>query len=287
MLRLPAPAKLNLFLHVTGRRADGYHTLQTLFQLLDYGDELGFSARSDGEVCLLNPLPGVPDADNLVLRAAHALRRATGCTLGADITLTKRLPAGGGLGGGSSDAATTLLGLNQLWQLGLDLAALAAIGVSLGADVPVFVHGRSAWAEGIGDVLTPVDLDPAWYLVLCPDCHVETAKIFAHGELTRDALPITIRAFLRQGGENHCQPVVEELYPGVKKARQWLEEFAPARMTGTGACVFARFDSEVRARAVLAGKPGMWQGFVARGVNHSPAHTALKLLTTTGVSPSG
>lgn len=287
MLRLPAPAKLNLFLHITGRRADGYHTLQTLFQLLDYGDELGFAARADGELRLLDPLPGVPDDDNLVLRAAHALRRATGCALGADIALLKRLPAGGGLGGGSSDAATALLGLNQVWGLGLDLDTLAAIGLQLGADVPVFVRGRSAWAEGIGEQLTPVDLDFAWYLVLCPDCQVATAKIFAHRELTRGALPITIRAFLGQGGENHCQPVVEKLYPGVKRARLWLDNFSPARMTGTGACVFARFDSEARARAVLVKKPEMWQGFVARGVNQSPAHTALKLLTTTGVSPSG
>ncbi|MCK9563158.1 MAG: 4-(cytidine 5'-diphospho)-2-C-methyl-D-erythritol kinase [Bacteroidales bacterium] len=287
MLRLPAPAKLNLFLHITGRRTDGYHTLQTLFQLLDYGDELGFAPRTDGELRLLDPLPGVPDSDNLVLRAAHALRRATGCALGADIALVKRLPAGGGLGGGSSDAATALLGLNQVWNLGLDLDTLAAIGLPLGADIPVFVRGRSAWAEGVGELLTPVDLAPAWYLVLCPGCQVATAKIFAHRELTRDALPITIRAFLGQGGKNHCQPVVEKLYPGVKKARQWLDTFSPAQMTGTGACVFARFDSEVRARAVLAEKPVMWQGFIARGVNQSPTHTALKLLTTTGVSPSG
>ena len=287
MLRLPAPAKLNLFLHITGRRADGYHTLQTLFQLLDYGDELGFAARADGELRLLDPLPGVPDDDNLVLQAAHALRRATGCALGADIALLKRLPAGGGLGGGSSDAATALLGLNQVWGLGLDLDTLAAIGLQLGADVPVFVRGRSAWAEGIGEQLTPVDLDFAWYLVLCPDCQVATAKIFAHRELTRGALPITIRAFLGQGGENHCQPVAEKLYPDVKKARQWLEQFASARMTGTGACVFSRFDSEARARAVLAEKPGEWRGFVARGVNRSPTHTALEQLTITGVSPSG
>lgn len=287
MLVLPAPAKLNLFLHITGRRADGYHNLQTLFQLLDVGDELRFALRDDDRLCLMDPLPGVPDSDNLVLRAARALRESTGCRLGANIHLLKRLPAGGGLGGGSSDAATTLLGLNYLWGLELDLNALAAIGRLLGADVPVFVHGRSAWAEGVGDLLTPVDVEPAWYLVLCPDCQVATAKIFAQEELTRDALPITIRAFLGQGGENHCQPVAEKLYPGVKKARLWLDDFSPARMTGTGACVFARFDSEARASAVLAQKPALWEGFVARGVNESPTHTALKQLTTTGVSPSG
>ncbi len=286
MLHLPAPAKLNLFLHVTGRRADGYHELQTLFQLLDYGDELGFAAREDGRLRLLDPLPGVPDEDNLVMRAARALQRAAGCPLGADIALVKRLPAGGGLGGGSSDAATTLLGLNHLWQLGLGLAELAAIGLPLGADIPVFVHGRSAWAEGVGERLIPVELAPAWYLVLCPDCHVSTAEIFAHRELTRNAPAITIRAFLGQGGQNHCQPVVEKLYPGVKTARLWLEQFAPAIMTGTGACVFARFDSEAGARAALAEKPGLWRGFVALGVNKSPTHTALEQLTT-GVSPSG
>ncbi|MFA5495270.1 MAG: 4-(cytidine 5'-diphospho)-2-C-methyl-D-erythritol kinase [Porticoccaceae bacterium] len=287
MIRLPAPAKLNLFLHITGRRADGYHDLQTLFQLLDYGDELTFSARDDDQLQLLDPLPGVAAADNLILRAAHALRQASGSRRGADIGLVKRLPAGGGLGGGSSDAATTLLGLDRLWGLDLGLDALAEIGLPLGADIPVFVHGRSAWAEGIGERLTPVELDQNWYLVLCPPCQIATAKIFAHEELTRDALPITIRAFLGQGGENHCQPVVEKLYPAVKKARQWLDNFAAARMTGTGACVFARFDSAARANTVLAEKPGDWAGFVAAGVNHSPTHTALRQLTITGVSPSG
>ena len=287
MIHLPAPAKLNLFLHITGRRPDGYHSLPTLFQLLDYGDELSFAPRRDGAIRLLDPLPGVADRDNLIVRAALALKKAAGCDLGADIGLIKRLPSGGGLGGGSSDAATTLLGLNHLWGLGLDRATLAAIGLSLGADVPVFIHGYSAWGEGVGEALTPVALAPAWYAVVCPNCAISTAKIFAHQELTRDALPITIRAFLGQGGENHCQPVAEKLYPDVKKARQWLEQFASARMTGTGACVFARFDSEARARAVLAEKPGEWKGFVARGVNRSPTHTALEQLTITGVSPSG
>jgi 4-diphosphocytidyl-2-C-methyl-D-erythritol kinase len=274
-LVLPAPAKLNLFLHITGRRDDGYHELQTLFQLLDYGDELTFSHRADGAVRLTPALPGIPETDNLVYRAAVALKRATGCHFGSDIHITKRLPAGGGLGGGSSDAATTLLGLNRLWNLGLGLDELATIGLQLGADVPVFVRGHTAWAEGIGERLTPVEMPEAWYFVLAPGCHVSTAAIFADGELTRNARPITIRAFLEQGAQNHCQPVVERLYAGVLEARQWLDGFAPARMTGTGACLFARFDCEAAARRVLAAKPAAWEGFVARGVNLSPVHRLL------------
>lgn len=281
MLTVPAPAKLNLFLHITGRRADGYHNLQTLFQLLDYGDELTFSPRDDGKICLLNPVAGVADADNLVVRAALALqtlslKKSSAMQQGADIGLVKRIPNGGGLGGGSSDAATTLLALNRLWKLNLPLSQLAAIGLPLGADIPVFIHGQTAWAEGVGEQLTPVELPENWYLVLCPKCHVSTAEIFAHKELTRDTPAITIRAFLGQGGKNNCQPVVENLYPEVKKARQWLDNFSSGQMTGTGACLFAKFDSEAQARAVLAAKPGSWDGFVARGVNLSPAHTALK-----------
>lgn len=276
MLTVPAPAKLNLFLHITGRRTDGYHELQTLFQLLDYGDELTFTPRSDDKIQLLNPLPGVPDSDNLIVRAALALQKTCRVKAGVDIGLIKRIPSGGGLGGGSSDAATTLLALNHLWKLHLPLSQLAAIGLPLGADIPVFIHGQTAWAEGVGEHLTAVELPQMWYLVLCPKCHVSTAEIFNHKELTRDTPAITIRAFLGQGGKNNCQPVVEKLYPEVKKARQWLDNFSSAHMTGTGACVFARFDSEAQARAVLAAKPGCWEGFVARGVNLSAAHTALK-----------
>lgn len=280
-LTLPAPAKLNLFLHITGRRADGYHELQTLFQLLDYGDELTFNSRSDSKIHLLTPMAGVANADNLVMRAAlalqrHARQKSGVMHPGADISLVKRIPAGGGLGGGSSDAATTLLALNRLWKLGLSLSQLAAIGLPLGADIPVFIYGQTAWAEGIGERLTAVELAETWYLVLHPKCHVSTAEIFADKELTRDTPAITIRAFLGQGGKNSCQPVVEKHYPEVKKARQWLDNFSSASMTGTGACVFAKFDSEALARAVLAAKPGSWDGFVARGVNLSPAHTALK-----------
>ncbi len=274
---LPAPAKLNLFLHITGRRTDGYHELQTLFQLLDFGDVLEFDSAAELSLTLTPATPEIPQADNLVWRAACALRQHTGCTRGAHILLHKRLPLGAGLGGGSSDAATALVGLNRLWQLGLSRAELIAIGLPLGADVPLFLHGTSAWGEGIGERLTSVALPPAWYLVLVPDCQVSTAAVFGHRQLTRNASPITIRAFLEPGGigqgaSNSCQGVVEALYPQVKAARQWLDHYAPARLTGTGACLFAKFDREDQAQAVLAQIPEPWDGFIARGVNQSPLY---------------
>ena len=287
MLTLPAPAKLNLFLHITGRRNDGYHLLQTVFQLLDYGDELTFLPNDSGEIRILGEVPGVAPRDNLVYRAAQALRAHAGSAPGADIHLVKRLPAGGGLGGGSSDAATTLLGLNQLWNLRLSIADLADLGLRLGADIPVFVRGHSAWAEGIGEQLTAVDLPQRWYLVIFPGCTVNTGQIFSHRELTRNDDAITIRAFLEAGGKNSCQPVAEMLYPAIAEARQWLNAFSPARMTGTGSCVFASFASATEAGEVLQELPGRWKGFVARGVNVSPAHTALIKSVFTGVSPSG
>jgi 4-diphosphocytidyl-2-C-methyl-D-erythritol kinase len=270
MLSLKAPAKLNLFLHITGRRPDGYHNLQTLFQLLDYGDQLDFSINADGDIRLAPAIAGIPAEDNLIYRAAELLRRETGCTLGADIRLHKRLPMGGGLGGGSSDAATALVGLNTLWELGLSRRQLMDMGRQLGADVPVFVFGHSAWAEGIGEQLSAVEIPPAWYLVLAPGVEISTAKIFAHEGLTRNTHPIKIRAFLEQGGRNDCQTVVETLYPKVKEARLWLAQFAEARLTGTGACLFARFASEADAKSVLKQLPAPWQGFVAQGVNQSP-----------------
>ncbi|TNE77995.1 MAG: 4-(cytidine 5'-diphospho)-2-C-methyl-D-erythritol kinase [Gammaproteobacteria bacterium] len=275
MLSLPAPAKLNLFLHITGRRADGYHNLQTLFQLLDVGDQLDFELDHSGTITLSPELDDVPAQDNLIYRAAILLQQTTGCTQGAHIHLHKRLPMGGGLGGGSSDAATALLGLNHLWQLQLPQSRLMALGQQLGADVPLFVFGHSAWAEGIGEQLSAVDTAPDWYLVLAPDVQVSTAKIFAHEGLTRNTHPIKIRAFLEQGGRNDCQTVVEALYPQVKKARLWLAKFAEARLTGTGACLFARFASEADARSVLEQMPAPWQGFVAQGVNQSPLLTQL------------
>jgi 4-diphosphocytidyl-2-C-methyl-D-erythritol kinase len=277
MLTLLSPAKLNLFLHITGRRADGYHNLQTLFQLLDYGDTLHFS--SSDTLSLAPDIAGVPAQDNLILRAAELLRRETGCRQGAAIALEKRLPLGGGIGGGSSNAATTLLALNHLWNLKLSLDELATLGLQLGADVPVFVKGRSAWAEGVGEHLEPVELPLRNYLILVPPCQVSTALIFSQQALTRNSSAITIAAFLREGGRNDCEPVVRSLYPEVAFALDWLSHFAPARMTGTGACVFASFADRAAAHAVLQQLPTGYRGFVAQGVNKSPVHAALGLAT--------
>jgi 4-diphosphocytidyl-2-C-methyl-D-erythritol kinase len=276
LLQLPCPAKLNLFLHITGRRVDGYHELQTLFQLLDVGDRLDISPRPDGQIVLTEDLPGVAREDNLVIKAANCLRAHTGSPAGAQLTLHKRLPLGGGIGGGSSNAASALLGLNHLWRTGLDLDTLAQLGASLGADVPVFVRGKTAWAEGIGEALQPVQLPESWYLVAVPGVAVSTAKIFQHPGLTRDSTPITMRAFLEEGGRNDCQPLVESLYPEVKDAVDWLTRFSPARLTGTGACVFARFATEQQARAALAERPAQLNGFVAKGVNESLLHSYLR-----------
>lgn len=274
-LTLPAPAKLNLFLHITGQRDDGYHNLQTLFQLLDYSDTITLTGNQSGQITLQPELPDVATGDNLIVRAARLLQKNSGCTQGADITIDKRLPMGGGLGGGSSNAATTLVGLNQLWKLHLSTAELAEIGHQLGADVPVFVQGHSAWAEGVGEQLQVVEIPESWYLVLVPQIHASTAAVFGHQQLTRNTHPITIRAALKQGGRNDCQQVAEMLYPAIGKARKWLENFTTAQMTGTGACVFARFDSKEAAIAVLEQRPTELQGFVAKGVNRSPLYNQL------------
>lgn len=283
VLTLPAPAKLNLMLLITGRRGDGYHNLQTVFQLLDYGDELRFNETDDGLIQLTPELAGVPTEQNLVYRAAKLLQSTTGATKGAQIHLTKRLPQGGGIGGGSSDAATTLVGLNQLWQTGLNEQQLAELGQQLGADVPVFVRGKSAWAEGIGEELTPLQLPTKWFLVLAPNCHVNTAEIFSHRGLTRDSIAIKVRAFLEEGGRNDCQPLVESLYPQVKDAVDWLSRFGPAQLTGTGACVFAPFPDQATAQSVFAMRPSGLKGFVAQGVNESPLHQRLLQSVATGV----
>ncbi|MES2909660.1 MAG: 4-(cytidine 5'-diphospho)-2-C-methyl-D-erythritol kinase [Pseudomonadota bacterium] len=273
---LPAPAKLNLFLHITGRRADGYHTLQTLFQFIDQADTLHFSRRADDRIQLQADMPGVEANDNLIIRAALALQKATNCHLGADIRLDKTLPMGGGLGGGSSDAATTLLGLNALWQTGLSLAQLADIGLMLGADVPVFVHGQAAWAEGVGEQLQAVSLPEPWYVVLTPDAHISTAAAFSHPELTRNSDPITLRAFSAGEARNDFEKVVRQLSPAVDAALQWLAQHGTARMTGTGACLFLACSDADHAAQILAASPV--QGFISRGQNVSPAHRALDTL---------
>jgi len=275
-LQLLAPAKLNLFLHITGRRADGYHRLQTLFQLLDYGDLLTFTLRPTAEITLTPELPGVAFEDNLIVRAARLLQERAQITAGISIELKKRLPMGGGIGGGSSNAATTLVALNQLWRCGLNRSELQSLGLQLGADVPVFIGARSAWAEGVGEQLQPIELTPVWYLVLHPDCAVSTAEIFSHKDLTRDTPNITVAAFLEQGGRNDCQKLVRKLYPQVDQALNWLSQFTGnARMTGTGASVFAAFNTEAEAQTVLAQAPENLPGFVAQGIQKSPLYALL------------
>jgi 4-diphosphocytidyl-2-C-methyl-D-erythritol kinase len=268
----PAPAKLNLFLHVVGRRPDGYHLLQTVFRFLDYGDTLRILPRRDPVLRLLDPLPGVAAEDDLCYRAARLLQHETGCRLGADIGLAKRLPMGGGLGGGSSDAATVLLALNRLWGLDLPRPALQALALQLGADVPVFVFGRSAFAEGVGERLQPVSLAPASYVVLAPPVHVATPRIFAHPGLTRDTPETKIAALSEGCGHNDLQPVVSELYPVVGEYLAWLRQFGDARMTGSGACVFAAFPGRGAAEAVFAQRPAEMKGFVADGLDRHPLY---------------
>ncbi len=266
----PAPAKLNLFLHVLGQRQDGYHRLQTMFQFLDYGDELSFELRHDGVIARPEGAADIPADEDLVVHAARALQSASGCTRGANIRLLKRTPMGAGLGGGSSDAATTLVALNQLWCTGLDTHALAALGLKLGADVPVFVRGEASWAEGIGEILTPVTLPEPWYAVIAPDVHVATAAIFSAPQLKRDHAPISLDDYQRGAGVNDCAPVTCALYPEVAAALGWLSRAAPARMSGTGGAVFAEFPDQRAARAAIEGIPRNWRGFAARGLNVSP-----------------
>lgn len=268
----PAPAKLNLFLHVVGRWADGYHLLQTVFRFLDVGDQLEITPRADGQIRLLSPLPGVAVEQDLCWRAARSLQEHCGCRLGADIRLDKRLPLGSGLGGGSSDAATVLLALNRLWRLDMPRADLQAVGLRLGADVPVFVFGRSAFAEGVGEVLTPWTPAPASYVVLTPAVHVSTPAIFAHPALTRETPSVTISALSQGFGHNDLEPVACALYPQVAEALAWLKTRGDARMTGSGACVFAAFPERAQAERVFAGRPGHLQGFVADGVDLHPLH---------------
>ncbi len=282
-LQLLSPAKLNLFLHVTGQRPDGYHTLQTVFQLLDYGDDMHFQVREDAQIKLSSNLQNVADDDNLIIQAAKVLQTMTPQAKGVDITLDKRIPLGGGLGGGSSNAATTLIALNKLWQCQLSLTDLKKIGSTLGADVPVFIHGTSAWAEGIGDVLQTIALPQRWFVVLCPRCHVSTKTVFCHKDLTRSTPAITVAAFLQTGGENDCQSLVRKLHKEVDNALIWLGKVSPtAQMTGTGACVFAAFDSAQEAQSVLANAPDNLPGFIAQAINESPFNHLNSVNVSTG-----
>ncbi len=265
-----APAKLNLCLQIIARRADGYHSLQTAFQLVDYGDELIFNIRDDGSIRRRGSLPEVPEDQDLCLHAARALQDFAKCELGADIELTKRLPLGGGLGGGSSDAATTLLALNQLWGLRLDRDALLHLARQLGADVPVFVFGHSAWGEGIGEQLTAISLPHRWYVVVTPPVEVSTARVFSELKLTPENHPITIRDFLAGGGRNDLESTVVELYPPVGDALRWLRGFGDARLTGSGASVFLPVQDRIQGQSVLAQRPKDYAGFVARGLDRHP-----------------
>lgn len=266
----PAPAKLNLFLHVVGRRADGYHLLQTVFRFLDYGDTLYVAGRTDGAVRLRTPLPGVPVERDLTWRAARALQSHTGCRLGADIWLDKRLPLGGGLGGGSSDAASVLIALNRIWGLGLSRQALQDLGLQLGADVPVFIFGRSAFAEGVGERLQPVNLTPASYVVLTPPVTVATAEVFASPALTRDTPAVKIMPLPPGCGHNDLEPVVVANHPVVGEYLDWLRRYGDARMTGSGACVFAAYPDRAAAEEVFGKRPAGWTGFVADGLDRHP-----------------
>jgi 4-diphosphocytidyl-2-C-methyl-D-erythritol kinase len=290
----PAPAKLNLFLHVTGRRADGYHQLQTAFQLIDLADELSFEVTGDGRIeraddagAESGELAAVASADDLAVRAAKSLQAATGCRAGARIRIRKRIPLGGGLGGGSSDAATTLRVLDALWQTGVARADLARLALPLGADVPVFMAGESCWAEGVGERLTPRPVEPSWFVVVHPGVSVGTREVFQAPELTRNSPLITIPPLLRAGGRNDCEPVVRARFPQVAAALDWLGKSAPAYLTGTGACIFASLRSEPEAQHIAAQVPAGWRAWVARGLQESPLNARLAALRGAGTQGNG
>jgi 4-diphosphocytidyl-2-C-methyl-D-erythritol kinase len=270
-----SPAKLNLFLHINNRRQDGYHELQSLFQMLNYGDEMQFDITQDGVINLTPQLSGVANEDNLIIKAARLLQQKAGTTLGANILLNKNLPMGGGIGGGSSNAATTLLALNHLWQTNLSIKQLAELGLSLGADVPIFVHGRTAFAEGVGEKITAVDLPNRYYLVAVPDEHVSTGAVFQHPNLPRSTPKIRWEDYKFEKTHNDCQELVCELYPNIAKTLQWLLEYAPSRLTGTGACVFSVFEHEKEALFAFKNLPEGLNGFVCKGVNQSAVHRHL------------
>ncbi len=268
--RVPAPAKINLFLHIVGRRADGYHLLQTAFRMLDWGDEITLRRRDDGAIVRTSDVPGVPADADLVVRAARALQAASGTRCGADIGVVKRIPMGGGLGGGSSDAASVLVALNRIWACGLSRGQLQEIGLTLGADVPFFIFGRTAFAEGVGEALQAMEVPPAWYVMVAPPVTVPTAEIFSAPELTRDSEPIIMRGFATRTTRNDMQATVCKRFPQVAEALVWLSQYGAARMSGSGACIFAPFDSEETAQQVVATAPQGWKVWVAAGLDRHP-----------------
>lgn len=276
-LTLYSPAKLNLMLHITGRREDGYHLLQTVFQFIDLNDRMRFEMTEEPNISRINSQTQVEESEDITLRAARLLQSRNQVGQGIRISIEKHIPIGGGLGGGSSNAATCLLALNKLWDLGLSLDQLAETGLELGADVPVFVRGFAAWADGVGEQLTPVDLPEPCYLVIHPNITVSTAEIFNAEELTRVCDAITIRAFLAGAGINVCESVVRKRYPVIAEALDWLSQFAEARMTGTGACIYAPFDSQKAAEEVKSRVPRQWQSFIARGMNRNPVHAQCEI----------
>ena len=274
----PAPAKLNLFLHIVGRLENGYHQLETVFQFVDRCDTLHIKVNDNSEINLLTPIKGVANQDNLIVKAAKLLQQQTNCSLGADIKLEKVLPMGGGLGGGSSDAATILVALNTLWNSQLSLQELAKLGVKLGADVPIFIHGFSAFAQGIGEKFTPAAPKTYWYLVSKPQCSISTADVFTARDLTRNTPSIHYKDQDIEKYHNDCQTWVIKHYPEVANLLGWLVEYAPSQMTGTGACIFSRFDSKQEACRVQSLLPAGIESFVAQGVNQSPLHVAIAAL---------
>lgn len=280
-IRFPSPAKLNLFLYINGKHADGYHELQTLFQFLDYGDWLTIELRNDNRICLRPEIPNLKTEDNLIYRAAKLLQSKTGIQRGADIYLDKVLPMGGGVGGGSSNAATVLLALNYMWQTDLSIPELATLGLKLGADVPIFIHGKSAFAEGVGEQIIYCEPPEKWYLVLKPSISsISTAKVFADPDLPRNTPKRPLSQLFQTAYQNDCEKVVINHYPDVKEVLNWLLDYAPARLTGTGACVFAEFNDEQSAQAVFNLKPAQFSGFVAKGLNSSPTHQMIDMLKT-------
>ena len=262
-----APAKLNLFLHITGRREDGYHLLQTIFQFVEFGDKLFFEVTRDGKISLSPKLDGVDESENIIVKAAKLLQQKTGTPFGVNIELEKRIPMGGGLGGGSSNAATTLLALNKLWNIHFDKQQLMELGITLGADVPVFIYGQTAWAEGVGEKLKTVTAPESWYVIIFPRVNINTGTIFSSEELTRDKLPIRIRDFLDGTTENVFETIVSKRCPEVKEAINWLNQFSKTKLTGTGACIFASFETEQHAQEIAKQVPAKWQAFVTKGSN--------------------